>query len=464
MLTFKDIASTFYPLNWVRESLVFNSPLGAEKLASASFCRSAEVLDAEYDRMDRLCALLESKKGVEFYNKVSHCLSTFRDLGKTIGNIASGITLSELELFEVKCFSFNYDSFSALVREYEIALYDNEDLSPVFRLLDPDRTGVSSFYLYDSYNPELSGLRKRIRSGEADEELYQMVETVSYKIREGLTAGLKTFVRRLESALDQVACWDLLIAKVLFSKESTSCRPGYCEYGKSSYSGLYNPYLKAILEQNSGKYQPVDLTLTQGPTLITGANMSGKTMVLKSVALAQYLIQFGFYAPAVRAEVALVEAVMLLSGDTQNEARGLSSFGAEILAISEIVETVYTGKQVLVLLDEPARTTSPDEGVAIVNAILEILSEENAMSLVTTHYNKLKTECRCLRVKGFMEELARNNVHCGNINNFIDYRLVEATVNEGTSEALTVARLLKASKKLLMKIDSRDNKNHPESD
>lgn len=459
MLTFKEISNRFQPLDWVRRKLVFSSPLGAVKLASTPLGTSAEMLGLEYDRMDRLAALLGSKQGKEFRERIVHTLGTFRDIGTILEDIKEGLTLSELDLFEVKYFSFNYEYFSSLTREYGLVLYPIEDLIPVFQLLDPDRTGVSSFYLYDSYSPELAALRKRIKAGEDSEALYQQAETAGYRIREMLSAGLRPFASSLRAALETVACWDLLIAKVLFAQSCTSCRPDFCEYGGLSYSGLCNPYLKAILEQDGEVCQPVDIALPAGPTLITGANMSGKTMVLKSVALAQYLVQFGFYAPAASAQVALVAEVMLLSGDTQNEARGLSSFGAEILAVSHIVETVCSGKKVLVLLDEPARTTSPDEGVAIVDAILEILTEQKTVSMVTTHYNRLKTKCRCLRVKGFMEEQARGRVNCENINRFIDYRLIDATVNEGTSEALTVARLLKVSNKLLMKIDSGQQKN-----
>ena len=457
MLTFKETAHTFPLLRWVQQKLVFSSPLGAKKLASVPFSVSTDELNLEYDRMDRLHSMLESNNGVEFYNKTSHTVSTFRDLSQTLENIRSGLTLSELELFEVKYFAYNYGYFASLVQSYDLEVYPNEDLSPVFQLLDPDQTGVTSFYLYESYDPELGRIRKKIKNGEASEELYQEFENLGYKIRENLSLKLKAFIKQLKSALDSVACWDLLIAKVVFAREHTFCRPRICEYGKTSFTELYNPYLQTILESGSEIYQPIDLSLVKGPTLITGANMSGKTMVLKSIALAQYLVQFGFYAPAKEACVTLVDDIRILLGDTQNEAKGLSSFGAEILAISDMIETVCQGKKVLILLDEPARTTSPDEGVVIVNAIIDILAEQETMSLVTTHYNKLKTGCRCLRVRGFRKELVHHPINCENINRFIDYRLVDAKVNEGISEALTVARLLKISDKLLTKMDSGKN-------
>lgn len=452
MLTFKDIAKTFYPLRWVQQRLMFSSVLGIGKLISLPFYMSLPELNREYDRMDSVNTILESERGIEFYNKVTHAMGAFRDIAGTLANIESGVILSELELFEIKYFTYHYEYFSTLLKKYELSVYSLEELSPVFLLLDPDQTGVVSFYMYDSYDTRLAELRKRNRAGDSGEELYQELEVVSQFIREKLSRELFPFIKQLKHALDSVAYLDLLLAKITFARENIYCRPVLGNYGSTSYEELGNPYLSFMIESRRERYQPVNITLRSEPTLITGANMSGKTMVLKSVALAQYLVQFGFYAPAKKARVALTEEVMLLVGDGQNENRGLSSFGGEIMAISDMIESVYGGKQALILLDEPARTTSPEEGVAIVDAVIELLTEKGVMSLITTHYNKLKPGCRCLRVKGFVENLIDETVNSQNINRFIDYRLVDAQANEGNSEALRVAKLLGVSDKLLNRI------------
>ena len=68
---------------------------------------------------------------------------------------------------------------------------------------------------------------------------------------------------------------------------------------------MFNPELRISLEAAGKRFQPVNIRLTTGPTVITGANMSGKTVLLHSVELAQYMLQFGFYIAAERAEIAL---------------------------------------------------------------------------------------------------------------------------------------------------------------
>ena len=91
------------------------------------------------------------------------------------------------------------------------------------------------------------------------------------------------------------------------------------------FEGLFHPQIREILEQEGRAFQAVDLKLEKGTTVITGANMAGKTVLLKSVQLAQYLMQFGFYVPARRAGMPLVEQVLTSIGDDQDELNGLSS-------------------------------------------------------------------------------------------------------------------------------------------
>ena len=57
---------------------------------------------------------------------------------------------------------------------------------------------------------------------------------------------------------------------------------------------MVNPVLADVLQAQGLAFQPVSVTLHKGPCLLTGANMSGKTVVLKTLALIQALTQFAF--------------------------------------------------------------------------------------------------------------------------------------------------------------------------
>jgi dsDNA-specific endonuclease/ATPase MutS2 len=86
-------------------------------------------------------------------------------------------------------------------------------------------------------------------------------------------------------------------------------------------------------------------------------------------------------------------------------------------------------KRLLALIDEPARTTNPTEGTALVTALLKVLTGSGVSLVMTTHYDIEPGEARCLRVKGFE-------------NGEMDYRLVEVQDGEVPHEALNIAQSL----------------------
>lgn len=151
--------------------------------------------------------------------------------------------------------------------------------------------------------------------------------------------------------------------------------------------------------------------------------------------------------------MASVEKILMSIGDEQDELSGLSSFAAEMLRINEIVGRVKTGKRALVLVDELARTTNPEEGRMIVNGVVGFLTDRGVQALVTTHYSGISTSCRKLRVKGFVEGKVQGHISLKNINEFIDYSLEEEHGDEVPQEALRIAALLGVDGELLERME-----------
>ena len=89
----------------------------------------------------------------------------------------------------------------------------------------------------------------------------------------------------------------------------------------------------------------------------------------------------------------LFYSVKMLFDDLQSIQSGLSGFGSEIVQFQKALEEVEQGYS-LFLLDEFARGTNPDEGAVIVQAVTKYLNEVNAISLLTTHYDKVAENAR----------------------------------------------------------------------
>lgn len=386
---------------------------------------------------------MDEVKGVNV-GEIKNILSQLRDIRTTISHLAHEETLNEIELFEVKYFSFHTMKLNKFI--------EIDSLSEIFSILDPNRSGVVNFYIYDTYDTTLAELRKQ----EKTDEVYVAISQREEIVREKLSKQLFGFAQRLRSVMERVAEIDLIIAKNDFSNTFALVRPKLSDcYNKTCYKEIFNPYLLSLVKN----YQKIDIDLIPSPTMITGANMSGKTMLLKTVALAQYMVQFGFYAPASYAEVALVDEIFLSVGDSQREEEGLSSYAAEIVKVSNIVDKIDQKGRYLVLLDELARTTSPHEGAAIVDGVATLLKANGVMSLITTHYSALTADVRCKRVKGFTEEKTETKITKENISQHIDYSLIDITPNEQQdSEAIRIAKILGVNKKLIEIIENVQRK------
>jgi DNA mismatch repair ATPase MutS len=205
---------------------------------------------------------------------------------------------------------------------------------------------------------------------------------------------------------------------------------------------LFNPLIKSYLVEQNRDFQAIDINLTQEPILITGANMSGKTIVLRTLALSQLMFQFGFYIPAKEASIKPVDEIILSIGDNQSETSGLSSFAIEILNVNEIIKKAKGGKIILALVDELARTTNPDEGKALVSAFVSIMKKFKTDSVITTHYSGILADCRRIRVKGLNSDLKNSPISAKSINDFMDYSLIEVDDDRVPMEAIRISKML----------------------
>jgi DNA mismatch repair protein MutS2 len=135
---------------------------------------------------------------------------------------------------------------------------------------------------------------------------------------------------------------------------------------------------------------PSDIFLGAGQALVvSGPNAGGKTVSLKTAGLCALMARAGLHVPAgAGARVPFFAQVLTDIGDDQSLERNLSSFSAHLLAMKEFLATADAST--LVLLDEVAVGTEPEQGAALAQATLEAFAARGAMLIVTTHYERLK--------------------------------------------------------------------------
>ena len=422
-------------LDYMLEQLELQSSYARRVLLETPFCTQAAELAGTYARSRAFAAVCADAAQLPALDSLRVKLMGLKDIRHTISRLAASECLDDLELYEVKFLALSASEAAGLLQRLGLSgQLPFPDVEEVIRILDPDGLRMATFYVYDSYSARLAELRRKWReSGELQEELMLLVNEEEARVRNELCVQLKPFAAALEAAQQAMANADILLAKAALMLRYGFCIPEISDEGGCSYVGLFHPEVRDLLAASGKEFQPVDISFDSHPTLIVGANMGGKSVVLKSVALCQYLCQFGFGVPAAQARVALKDEIHFCIGDHQSVTEGLSSFAAEIRQMDALVREARLGVRLLALLDEPARTTNPVEGTALVRGLLHVLRPLHLCLLVATHYAIPSADGdRCLKVSGLGTD------------GRMDYSLEEVAAGEVPLEALRIASRLGA--------------------
>jgi DNA mismatch repair protein MutS len=147
-----------------------------------------------------------------------------------------------------------------------------------------------------------------------------------------------------------------------------------------------------VLEAGPASFTPNDLRLDPAGCqimILTGPNMSGKSVFMRQAALLVILAQIGAFVPARSARIGLVDRILTRVGAQDNLARGQSTFLVEMVETASILN--HATPRSLILLDEVGRGTSTFDGLAIAWAVTEELHDrgQGALVVFATHYHEL---------------------------------------------------------------------------
>ncbi len=400
----KHILSSQLGFRYILDDLDLASSFSKQMLYDSSIKLTTKEISAGYEQLGDFFTKYVSKGSFTHTIKALHrILSSLRDIRGTLAKLAQGSVLDDIELFEIKNLLITNEETKTILEETLIGIknFELENLADLLGLLDPEKSGTNSFYIYEAYSIELAGIRSRLKENRFSAELSYQASLIENRIRRELSKKISLRQESLCLSLNSLASLDIIIAKAGQISRLGLSIPSISKH-KSSYHGLFNPEIKELLMKEGKIYQKTDIEFeTLTPLLMTGANMGGKTLTLRNIGLSQYLFQCGFGIPADSATIAPVSEVLISMGDMQNIYRGLSSFAAEMEILNMILTASKSGKKLLALIDEPARSTNPSEGTALVKALISTLAKPNVTAIISTHYNVSDAPCKRIRVTGF---------------------------------------------------------------
>jgi len=196
---------------------------------------------------------------------------------------------------------------------------------------------------------------------------------------------------RIQASAAVVAELDVLAGLAEVANRRNYCRPVVDDGQEILIEEGRHPMVEAVLPR--GNYVPNDIRLddqARQVIIITGPNMSGKSTMLRQVALIVLMAQMGMPVPATSARIGIVDRIFTRVGATDELTRGRSTFMVEMQETAHILHQATNRS--LVILDEIGRGTSTFDGLSIARAVAEYLHDWQDVGMKTlfaTHYHEL---------------------------------------------------------------------------
>lgn len=458
---------------YVLEHIPVQSTLGEEKKRTLVPCASLAELEIELSLVD--WALAQGEKQRPAMNRLLQELMLLKDVGGSIRHLDSG-ELELQELFALKGFALRLLGIGQSMEEMPpVPEPLRIDSCPeVLEILDPDHTMTPSFALRDGWSEALAAIRKEKRGLEkqieqakpgAEKEALLVLrtevvareETEERQLCRRLTAALRPYKERLEDQRQKLGKLDLVLGKAAMAESFHGVRP-HMGGNKLTVVNIRSPQMEEQMKKVGRSFTPLTMELPRGICVLTGANMGGKSVALRTLALGVLMAHCGLYVCAERAEIPFFQNLCLIGGDMEDAQRGLSSFGGELMSVQQAAEATERGS-CLCLFDEFARGTNPFEGARIQRGVAVHFRARGVYCVFVTHYDGVSELADvCYRTRGLKKlppqlpsMTSKERLHL--LQTSMDYGLEQVDKKDPVPrEALHVAELMGLDTSLLESI------------
>jgi len=283
--------------------------------------------------------------------------------------------------------------------------------------VERERTGIKTLKV--GYNKVFGYYIEvtRVNSAQVPEEYIRkqtLVNSERYitpemKEYEALVLNAEERIREIESRLFSEICSQLAagVHRIVGTARAVALLDVYASLSEAAVTGGYvQPEVVAedvleiregrhpVVEQflSTSRFVPNDVVYTDGERIriITGPNMSGKSTLIRQVALLVLMSQIGSFIPASSARIGVVDRIFTRIGAQDEIYAGQSTFMVEMLETASILH--HATSRSLIVLDEIGRGTSTYDGVSIAWAVVEYIHNHprlRAKTLFATHYHEL---------------------------------------------------------------------------
>ena len=279
----------------------------------------------------------------------------------------------------------------------------------------------------------LSGLCRRISLFEARRNqlvaLFGPLVLFETQAAIALQLWMRRHGKRLPEWLAVISTFDIFNSLSCFAFENPDyCFPEISDEVQFKASGLSHPLLGPEAVEND-----VELDLSRPILLVSGANMAGKSTLLRSVAISMALTYAGAPVRARQMKVSpLVTAASIQVSDSL--LKGESRFAAELSRIRIVLENIGAGRPTVAVVDELFAGTNSYDRFAGAVALMRFLADSGlALAIFSTHDRNVtkwaEGQAAIVNNVHFQDVLEGTEMH-------FDYKLREGPAQRGNAVEL----------------------------
>ncbi|GAC1417631.1 MAG: MutS family DNA mismatch repair protein [Flavisolibacter sp.] len=152
--------------------------------------------------------------------------------------------------------------------------------------------------------------------------------------------------------------------------------------------------------------QPKSYDLAMEPNknflFLTGANMAGKSTLIKAIGSSVFLAHLGMGVPAVSLKLSLFDGLLTNINVSDNIAKGESYFFNEVQRIKNTIYKINDGKKWMVLIDELFKGTNVQDAMKCSLAVIKgLVKIRHSLFVLSTHLYELGEELKNYPVISF---------------------------------------------------------------
>lgn len=215
-------------------------------------------------------------------------------------------------------------------------------------------------------------------------------ETIRKRWQQSIDERLSLLNDRLNASYDAFARYLAARKQRTFDYHLIDCKQKHqLSFPKSDPAlriELQKGSLPALKKIRQASYKPLDITLEPGVNLLFGANMTGKTTVLKTLYFQLTMAKSGLPVPAEYLKLGFPASLAMQLKSSGQIASGLSGFGNEIGFFCDL-----SPEPSIYLIDELFHSTDPINGVKLTRAFIEGIRHLPSIFFCTSHYPEALT-------------------------------------------------------------------------